>query len=88
VGKKCTTRTVSVADFLTLRLHGCAGPGDLSGLVFALVNPSIGRGVDSQRIATTGFGARYPAALNINPDGTDNPAGRAMNRRVEVVIEN
>jgi outer membrane protein OmpA-like peptidoglycan-associated protein len=45
-------------------------------------------GVSNRRIATRGFGERYPLAPNSNSDGTDNPAGRAKNRRVEVVIEN
>jgi outer membrane protein OmpA-like peptidoglycan-associated protein len=45
-------------------------------------------GVSSQRITTKGFGERYPVAPNQNSDGADNPAGRAKNRRVEVVIEN
>lgn len=45
-------------------------------------------GVSAQRITTKGYGKRYPVAPNTNPDGTDNPAGRAKNRRVEVVIEN
>ena len=45
-------------------------------------------GVSSQRITIKGFGKRYPVAPNTNPDGTDNPAGRAKNRRVEVIIEN
>lgn len=45
-------------------------------------------GVDSRRIVVRGFGERYPIAPNAHPDGTDNPTGRAQNRRVEVVIEN
>ena len=45
-------------------------------------------GVSSQRVTTKGYGKRYPVAPNTSPDGTDNPAGRAKNRRVEVVIEN
>lgn len=45
-------------------------------------------GVSPQRITAKGFGERYPVAPNSNSDGTDNPAGRAKNRRVEVVIEN
>lgn len=45
-------------------------------------------GVSPDRIAVKGFGERYPVAPNTNPDGTDNPAGRERNRRVEVVIEN
>ncbi len=45
-------------------------------------------GVKASRVTTKGFGKRYPVAPNKNTDGTDNPAGRAKNRRVEVVIEN
>jgi outer membrane protein OmpA-like peptidoglycan-associated protein len=45
-------------------------------------------GVSGQRLTTKGYGKRYPLAPNTNPDGTDNPAGRAKNRRVEIVIEN
>jgi len=45
-------------------------------------------GVSTQRVTAKGYGKRYPVAPNTNPDGADNPAGRAKNRRVEVVIEN
>lgn len=45
-------------------------------------------GVRSQRITAKGYGERYPVAQNHDPNGSDNPAGRAKNRRVEVVIEN
>ncbi|MGD0791290.1 MAG: OmpA family protein [Terriglobales bacterium] len=34
-----------------------------------------------------GFGKRDPVAPNTNPNGSDNPAGRAKNRRVEVLID-
>ena len=44
--------------------------------------------VGNNRLITRGYGEKYPVAPNINPDGSDNPAGRAKNRRVEVVIEN
>lgn len=33
-----------------------------------------------------GFGEANPVAPNTKPDGTDNPAGRQQNRRVEVII--
>ena len=33
------------------------------------------------------FGKTRPAAPNTNADGTDSPAGRQKNRRVEVVID-
>jgi outer membrane protein OmpA-like peptidoglycan-associated protein len=45
-------------------------------------------GVSAARVTAKGYGKRYPVAPNSNPDGADNPAGRAKNRRVEVVIEN
>ena len=45
-------------------------------------------GVSAERVAAKGYGKRYPVAPNSNPDGTDNTAGRAKNRRVEVVIQN
>ena len=35
---------------------------------------------------TVGFGESRPVAPNSAPDGTDDPAGRQLNRRVEVII--
>jgi outer membrane protein OmpA-like peptidoglycan-associated protein len=34
-----------------------------------------------------GFGETKPIAPNTNPDGSDNPDGRAQNRRVDVVVK-
>ncbi len=34
-----------------------------------------------------GWGKRRPVAPNTKPDGTDDPAGRQKNRRVEVVLD-
>ena len=34
-----------------------------------------------------GYGKTRPVAPNTNPDGSDNPAGRQENRRVEVVVD-
>ena len=45
-------------------------------------------GVSRSRITARGFGERYPIAPNTTTTGADNPAGRAKNRRVEVIIEN
>ena len=45
-------------------------------------------GVNKERIVTRGYGKKYPVAPNKNTDGSDNPSGRAKNRRVEVIIEN
>ena len=48
----------------------------------------IAHGVRSNRVAVEAYGERRPVAPNTNPDGTDNPGGRALNRRVEAVIRN
>lgn len=44
------------------------------------------QGIPSARIQTEGEGELDPVAPNENADGSDNPDGRAQNRRVEVVI--
>ena len=38
-------------------------------------------------ITARGFGEQNPVAPNTNADGSDNPAGRALNRRVSIVVE-
>ncbi len=43
-------------------------------------------GVTASRIATRGWGSANPVAPNTNSDGSDNPEGRAKNRRVEITI--
>jgi len=45
-------------------------------------------GVKKDRIITAGFGELKPIAPNENPDGSDNPEGRAKNRRVEFKLLN
>ena len=45
-------------------------------------------GLREAQLTTKGYGKKYPIAPNTNADGSDNPAGRAKNRRVEVVIAN
>ena len=54
----------------------------------SVVRALVALGVDQARMIPVGYGERYPAAPNTNPDGSDNSAGRAKNNRVEVVIEN
>jgi len=44
-------------------------------------------GVAASNISTRGFGEHYPVALNTNADGTDNPLGRALNRRVSIIVQ-
>jgi outer membrane protein OmpA-like peptidoglycan-associated protein len=43
-------------------------------------------GVSASRITTRGWGETKPVAPNKKPDGSDDPAGRQKNRRVEITI--
>jgi outer membrane protein OmpA-like peptidoglycan-associated protein len=45
-------------------------------------------GLDKAMFVRRGFGATKPIAPNANPDGSDNPAGRQLNRRVEITFTN
>ena len=40
-----------------------------------------------EHFATAGFGAKKPVAPNAKADGSDDPEGRAKNRRVEIVVK-
>jgi outer membrane protein OmpA-like peptidoglycan-associated protein len=42
--------------------------------------------VNGANISTRGWGKSKPVALNTKPDGSDDPEGRAKNRRVEIVV--
>jgi outer membrane protein OmpA-like peptidoglycan-associated protein len=44
-------------------------------------------GVPSANISAKGFGEDNPVAPNKNPDGSDDPMGRAKNRRVAIIVE-
>ncbi len=43
-------------------------------------------GIEESRLSSTGLGEKNFVAINSNPDGTDNPKGRQLNRRVEYEI--
>jgi outer membrane protein OmpA-like peptidoglycan-associated protein len=43
------------------------------------------KGVAADRMTTKSWGEERPAAPNTNPDGSDNPDGRAKNRRCEII---
>lgn len=42
--------------------------------------------VSPRRLEAVGVGKRQPVAPNTRPDGSDDPAGRQQNRRVEIVL--
>lgn len=44
-------------------------------------------GLPGAQFATHGFGATRFVAPNAKPDGTDDPAGRQKNRRVEIIVQ-
>ena len=48
----------------------------------------IEKGVPKDRITTRAIGEDQPIAPNKNPDGSDSPEGRSMNRRTEIKIIN
>lgn len=43
-------------------------------------------GLAQVKMSTQGFGATRPVTRNAKPDGSDDPAGRQKNRRVEIVL--
>ncbi|MGZ3885776.1 MAG: hypothetical protein ACXVDL_16135, partial [Bacteroidia bacterium] len=44
------------------------------------------KGIRKQRLLAKGYGESKPVAPNDNPDGSDNPEGRALNRRTDFRI--
>ena len=47
----------------------------------------VEHGVPAEAIRTQGMGETQPVAPNTHPDGSDDPEGRAKNRRVVIVIQ-
>ena len=45
------------------------------------------KGLPGTNITIEGLGEADPVAPNKNPDGSDNPEGRAQNRRVQITVE-
>jgi outer membrane protein OmpA-like peptidoglycan-associated protein len=44
------------------------------------------KGILKERLVAKGYGESKPVASNENPDGSDNPEGRRLNRRTEIKI--
>ncbi|MDD9894037.1 MAG: OmpA family protein, partial [Gammaproteobacteria bacterium] len=58
---------------------------NLSTLRAKAVKEYLGsKGVSAHRLSFKGYGESDPIADNQNADGSDNPEGRARNRRVEL----
>jgi len=52
----------------------------------AVMRYFTGKGIETGRMETRGMGEKNFAAINSNTDGSDNPEGRRLNRRVEYEI--
>ena len=52
----------------------------------AVVDYLTFKGIDERRFIVKGLGALSCVASNVNPDGSDNPAGRSLNRRASIRI--
>ncbi len=52
----------------------------------AAVDYLVKHGISAKRLIAKGYGETKPAAPNKNKDGSDNPEGRQLNRRVELTI--
>ena len=52
----------------------------------AVVDYLIKKGIHKDQMVAKGYGELQPSVNNTNPDGTDNPENRQLNRRVELKI--
>lgn len=52
----------------------------------SVVNYLISKEIERKRLVAKGYGESFPLAPNQNKDGSDNPKGRAKNRRVEFKV--
>lgn len=52
----------------------------------SVVKYLISKGIDTKRLRAKGYGESQPIAPNEKPDGSDNPEGRARNRRTDFKI--
>jgi outer membrane protein OmpA-like peptidoglycan-associated protein len=54
----------------------------------SVIEALVASGVDKSRLVKRAFGKERPLEPNKRPDGSDNPEGRARNRRVALIVEN
>lgn len=52
----------------------------------AVVDYLVRNGISQTRLKAVGYGETRPIARNENPDLTDNPIGRQLNRRIEIKL--
>jgi outer membrane protein OmpA-like peptidoglycan-associated protein len=79
-------------DFELIGLTDAIGPASYNKLLSERRAQSVktyllSAGINAGRLVAIGYGETRFAAINSNPDGTDNPEGRKYNRRVEIEIK-
>jgi outer membrane protein OmpA-like peptidoglycan-associated protein len=52
----------------------------------SVVKYLVSKGISLERLHPKGYGETKPLMPNQNPDGSDNPFGRALNRRTEFLL--
>lgn len=52
----------------------------------SVVNYLVSKGIPKDQLIAKGYGETYPIAPNTKSDGSDNPEGRELNRRIEFKI--
>lgn len=83
---------IALGGPIVLRGHSDAGGSDrvneraARARAEAVRSWLAGNGIDEARVSIIAFGEQNPIAPNALPDGTPNEEGRALNRRVEVLI--
>lgn len=85
-------REFTKLDFELIGLTDAIGPASYNKLLSERRAQSVksyllSAGIDAGRMVAIGHGETRFAAINSNPDGTDNPEGRKYNRRVEFEIK-
>jgi outer membrane protein OmpA-like peptidoglycan-associated protein/tetratricopeptide (TPR) repeat protein len=54
----------------------------------SVVDYMVSKGISNERFVSLGIGEQENIAMNQNPDGSDNPEGRRLNRYVEIKLIN
>ncbi len=85
-------REFSKLDFELIGLTDAIGPASYNKLLSerrarSVKSYLLSAGINAGRLVAVGYGETRFAAINSNPDGTDNPEGRKYNRRVEFEIK-
>ncbi|WBO22930.1 OmpA family protein [Sphingomonas abietis] len=90
--KPLIARLSATTDGIVIRGHTDSHGGDRRNRFVSLRRARLvatylaGQGIARGRMTLVGLGEDRPIAPNAMPDGSDDPVGRARNRRVEIEI--